>query len=459
MLKYFKNHFYNLLKYGIWIIPLFFVFPFLSHATTVTLYDNSNGCTSGGYYNCNTIGDYLGGVMPDSFVATGSGPVSKLEFWGLSNGTYGTISNIQILDVSNNVLDTSPDTITLNSSTDYQGDGNLHYFIVNFNNVANLSSGSTYKISWTDSGALFLGWHGTDFHDIDWRITSILTSPTVSLITPTPSSTISDFSHWKFNYNTKDYGGSYMDVKIKYGYNSSLQYTDTYGIYSTLANNTSSTDYLLKSNPLFSTATSSPIYYELDLNGLTSTMASSSGIFYVYGSYTTYTGSPADYTNINFYTTTTNQYGVYMATSTCPSADLFSSSTLSAIGCQAQNFVANIINFFVSGFYSAADKIMTILSNVKYVFPINIFYTINNDFQSAQTNLTDNNVIISTHGSITYSRSYTILSSSTADFVDNHINFDYRTLIDNVLYTMTGAIMVFVSVGLLKKLHDENKQS
>lgn len=144
-------------------------------------------------------------------------------------------------------------------------------------------------------------------------------------------------------------------------------------------------------------------------------------------------------------------FSFYMATSTCGSLSLFN-MTGENIGCHMMNFVANFVNFFVDRFNDLIDGYLFLAKAMMNVFPLSAITEINYIFQWAKADISDHSIIIQSHGSIVFPTSYVILSSSTAGWLTENAGFDYRDLIDKFLYTITGGIVIFGSIGLIRKL-------
>ena len=131
---------------------------------------------------------------------------------------------------------------------------------------------------------------------------------------------------------------------------------------------------------------------------------------------------------------------------------LFSSSTLNGISCYGSNFFKKLYN---TGVIIANKAVSTAGYILTHTFPISVFYTVNSDFQTAIDNATSSKDIIleSAHPEVFGGRSYSIITSSTMDTVSQNIGFDYKTILDYVLYAFTGGLMLFTSIKIIGKLH------
>lgn len=129
--------------------------------------------------------------------------------------------------------------------------------------------------------------------------------------------------------------------------------------------------------------------------------------------------------------------------------NFFSSSTIGGISCVVNNFWKNSANTIIDWYYKAVSTAGDIFVST---FPINIFYNINKNFQDAIDNATSSKTIILNEGNDTNlfgGHSVTLITSSTMDTVSQNIGFDYKTIMDYIIYALTGGLMIFTSIKVI----------
>jgi hypothetical protein len=103
-------------------------------------------------------------------------------------------------------------------------------------------------------------------------------------------------------------------------------------------------------------------------------------------------------------------------------------------------------SYAVSGMFSLWDRFTNI-------FPLNIIKTINSDINQLTSSSTpDINIVLAGAGMFN-GRSFNIYSSSTTAWINDDVGFDYKGLFDKILYFITGGIIVFTTIKLIKSLH------
>jgi hypothetical protein len=135
------------------------------------------------------------------------------------------------------------------------------------------------------------------------------------------------------------------------------------------------------------------------------------------------------------------------------------------VGCKINNLI-NQLTFNVT--QNLTDSFNGTYNTFTGIFPIDIFADFNNDISIAQTysNSTSSNPLVlkgqsiadaitgAPTGQYTFG-GYTmpILSATTTSWIQTKSGFDYRGVIDNILYALTGLIMLGGAIGVVVMIH------
>lgn len=131
----------------------------------------------------------------------------------------------------------------------------------------------------------------------------------------------------------------------------------------------------------------------------------------------------------------------------CPSGGFFTGASVDAVICGVKNLVRTIFNDVIDGIKSLLNTAGNLLT---HIFPVSVFVNLNNDF--AQIQATSTPEIVFNSSSTFGGRRYELLTSSTMDTVTNKLHFDYRTILDKLLYLGAGALILAQTIALIKHL-------
>lgn len=115
--------------------------------------------------------------------------------------------------------------------------------------------------------------------------------------------------------------------------------------------------------------------------------------------------------------------------------------------CEIKNFVNDLVvetKIYIGG---AFIQIVSLFTNV---FPINIIAGLNEDIDAAASAAATSSPIV-LEGSGTFGgRSITLLTSTTTDWIADNASYDYKELLDKVLYLITFCVILLECVYAIK---------
>lgn len=144
-----------------------------------------------------------------------------------------------------------------------------------------------------------------------------------------------------------------------------------------------------------------------------------------------------------------------ITTSTCSDAGLFASSGFSNVVCQAKNGAIEFLNTITG---AVVDLISFFGDLITSLFPIHVMYHIYNDVVAAQANSTTTpDLWIPLPSSGNTPKWFTIAGSSTAAQIQSDYGFDYKGLLDYVIWLFVLLIMGGETWGVIHHIKKEGQ--
>lgn len=138
----------------------------------------------------------------------------------------------------------------------------------------------------------------------------------------------------------------------------------------------------------------------------------------------------------------------------CVSGGIFSSSSLDSIFCNIRNGVRTIGNVLNNSIKASFNWIVNAFLNI---FPINIFSHVNNAFIITRANATSSIPIVFGGNGTFGGRYYTILDNDTLNNESAKFGFDYRSLLDKIMYLVVGGLMIFQTILVIQHLKKDKQ--
>lgn len=360
--------------------------------------------------------------------------------------------------------------ISFNSLSEYNG-----FYVYGSPTSTDMISDSAYGAGSSTSTVFSFGLSDAYIISVN-SSSSFSTSTSLSIKFPINGSSTNDFLNWSVNIkNLRSLTSStFRQINVDYSDSdpnvSSTYFTDRLVLDPTFAGEIFL--HIPKNNTLLLPNETNRIWYaQARLTETTSTFA-----------YTTATSSiisfnvirPSTITFFNFGETTSTEaikHSIFIPFSQPSCSILYGSWTDTYLGipffsanaptrawCEVQQGLKSLINELVSTMTNFPQKAITaIISLAQNIFPINTIISFNNAIQAAQATTTDVAITIIGQGKIFRNpdgshRSFVVLASSTTAWIQNSVNFDYKSLFSKIIYLITAGIIIFTTIHIIKSL-------
>ena len=127
-------------------------------------------------------------------------------------------------------------------------------------------------------------------------------------------------------------------------------------------------------------------------------------------------------------------------------------TSITRVVCELGNFENRAINTIVE---SISSVFYVGGSAIKHTFPLNVFAHIHEDFTRAELSAPSSTagiVLTSDNSDILGGKTFTIMNSQTMSNVSNSIGFDYRELINKIIWAGVGLIIIFQSISVIRHM-------
>lgn len=412
----------------------FLSLPLLTHAAVI--YER-HGTTIWTFDTGGSGSSYPYGFLPNSPLIDLSPLGATVDITGLfaSSSDTGTANNnapgmndwyAEIID-ANTGLEAA-------TSTNYQHiDGAASYLFWNF---ATTSVSSRFYVTLYNPNGYQAQthWAIADFQ-VYGALGSALLNPSgnyVHLDLPFAAQTLADFGNWTISAKTTE-----PDSILR------VIYYDDYGGY-----------YTDVVNPLFSTSSLFQANYPKQNPLHSGHWLASAQLL----SSSTSVLSISDWTSFYITTSTpiaTSTPGEIFVLQDCGSASVLDGTFVSSTLCSANNFFKGIVNNIYTAGGIVGSNVKTLVSNI---FPINMFTSINADFEAAKSSTSSPNITINSTDphNFFYNANFVVLSSSSVGKIYQGSGFDYRTFLTYLMYAFLGLIMIRLGFGTVKILNGKN---